>query len=92
MLRKVLNSYNRYSCLSILDIKCKYRKKGYTLSNMLILSKDLINKKVLSLRTNSPIASVVDYIVNPNNLTVVGFYCQDRFDKKTHLVLINPGY
>jgi len=55
---------------------------------MLILSKDLTNKKVLSLRTNSPIASVIDYIVNPNNLSVVGFYCQDRFDKKSQLVLL----
>ncbi|MDL2363646.1 MAG: hypothetical protein QFB86_04670 [Patescibacteria group bacterium] len=54
---------------------------------MLQLSSRLINKDVLSLRTGSPIATVIAPIFNPNNLKIEGFYCQDRFDK-TELVLL----
>ncbi|MHB1865242.1 MAG: PRC-barrel domain-containing protein [Candidatus Saccharimonadales bacterium] len=56
---------------------------------MLLLSKDLINKKVLSLRTNSPIADIVSPIINPNNLKVEGFYCSNKYDKKSQLVLLH---
>jgi sporulation protein YlmC with PRC-barrel domain len=42
---------------------------------------------VLSLRTGTPIATVTSLIINPNNLKIEGFYCQDRFDKK-ELVLL----
>lgn len=55
---------------------------------MLLLSHDLINKKVLSLRTNAPIAMVIGPIINPNNLKIEGFYCQDRFNK-SRLVLLH---
>jgi sporulation protein YlmC with PRC-barrel domain len=55
---------------------------------MLQLSGALINKSVLSLRTGSPIATVVAPIFNPDNLKIEGFYCQDRFDKKKELVLL----
>ena len=54
---------------------------------MLQLSNSLLNKQVLSLRTGSPIATVTGPIVNPNNLKIEGFYCQDRFSKK-RLVLL----
>lgn len=54
---------------------------------MLLLSTSLLNKSVLSLRTGAPIATVSGPIINPDNLKVEGFYCQDRFDKK-QLVLI----
>ncbi len=56
---------------------------------MLILSKDLVNKQVLSLRTNTPIASVVRPIINPNNLKIEGFYCLDRYHKKSQLILLH---
>jgi uncharacterized protein YrrD len=54
---------------------------------MLQLSGSLLNKSVLSLRTGSVVASISGPIINPNNLKVEGFYCQDRFSKK-HLVLL----
>lgn len=54
---------------------------------MLQLSSSLINVPVLSLRTGSPIATAVEPIINPNNLKIEGFYCEDAFDK-TRLVLL----
>ncbi|HEY1646075.1 MAG TPA: hypothetical protein VGF75_06990 [Candidatus Saccharimonadales bacterium] len=54
---------------------------------MLILSHDLINKKVLSLRTNSQIATILSAIVNPNNLKIEGYYCQDRYSKRNLILL-----
>jgi|SRR6185312_15426126 len=60
---------------------------GYT-GYMLQLSGALVQKSVLSLRTGTPVATVTGAIINPNNLKVEGFYCQDRFDKKKQLVLL----
>jgi hypothetical protein len=54
---------------------------------MLILSHDLINKKVLSLRTNASIATILGPIINPNNLKIEGFYCQDRYSKNQLILL-----
>lgn len=55
---------------------------------MLKLSSSLLlNKAVLSLRTGTPIATIVAPIINPNNLKIEGFYCIDRYDKK-QLVLL----
>jgi sporulation protein YlmC with PRC-barrel domain len=54
---------------------------------MLQLSASLLNKSVLSLRTGSAVATVTGIIVNPDNLKIEGFYCQDRFDKQ-ELVLL----
>jgi uncharacterized protein YrrD len=54
---------------------------------MLQLSASLLNKSVLSLRTGSAVASITGVIINPDNLKVEGFYCQDRFNKK-ELVLL----
>lgn len=39
------------------------------------------------MRTGTPIASVTSPIINPDNLKIEGFYCEDRFDKK-QLVLL----
>lgn len=55
---------------------------------MLQLSGALLNKSVLSLRTGAPVASVTAAIINPDNLKVEGFYCQDRFEKKKELILL----
>jgi hypothetical protein len=55
---------------------------------MLKLSSSLLtNKSVLSLRVGSPIASITAPIINPNNLKIEGFYCQDRYNKQ-ELVLL----
>jgi sporulation protein YlmC with PRC-barrel domain len=54
---------------------------------MLQLSASLLNKAVLSLRTGTPIATIISPIINPDNLKIEGFYCEDRFDK-AQLVLL----
>ncbi len=54
---------------------------------MLQLSVALNNKSVLSLRTGTPIATITGPIINPNNLKVEGFYCQDRYNKKELILL-----
>lgn len=54
---------------------------------MLVLSSGLINKSVLSLRTGTAVASVIRAIINPNNLKIEGFYCQDNRSKK-QLILV----
>lgn len=55
---------------------------------MLQLSTTLLNKAVLSLRTGTSIATIAGPIINPDNLKIEGFYCNDRFDKK-RLVLLH---
>jgi sporulation protein YlmC with PRC-barrel domain len=54
---------------------------------MLQLSASLLNKAVLSLRTGTPVANITAPIINPDNLKIEGFYCQDSMDKK-ELVLL----
>jgi hypothetical protein len=54
---------------------------------MLQLSGTMMNRQVLSLRTGSPIADITAPIINPDNLKIVGFYCQD-FNSKTPTVLL----
>lgn len=54
---------------------------------MLQLSASLINKSVMSLRTGTEIASVLGSIINPDNLKIEGFYCQDRFDNQMCILL-----
>lgn len=54
---------------------------------MLQLSGALINQPVLSLRTGAEVATALTPIINPNNLKIEGFYCQDRYDKK-QLILV----
>lgn len=54
---------------------------------MLQLSDALINKPVMSLQTGAPVGTTLGVIINPNNLKIEGFYCQDRFDKKPMILL-----
>jgi sporulation protein YlmC with PRC-barrel domain len=54
---------------------------------MLQLSQSLLNKSVLSLRTGAPIAVIKSPIINPDNLKIEGFYCQDRFNKNLLILL-----
>lgn len=55
---------------------------------MLELSASLINQPVLSLRTGAPVATTQLPIINPANLKIEGFYCEDYFDTKQQLVLL----
>jgi hypothetical protein len=59
----------------------------YTVSMLKLSAGLLANKSVLSLRVSSAIATITAPIINPNNLKIEGFYCQDRYDKK-ELVLL----
>ena len=52
------------------------------------LSGSLLNQKVMSLRTGGQVATVTAAIINPNNLKVEGFYCEDKFEKKQQVVLL----
>jgi sporulation protein YlmC with PRC-barrel domain len=59
---------------------------AYTV-NMLQLSNALLNRPVMSLRTGQQIATANEPIINPNNLKIEGFYCTDRFEKDTKVLL-----
>lgn len=54
---------------------------------MLQLSDVLLNQPLLSLRTGTPVATILTPIINPNNLHIEGFYCQDSQEKKTLVLL-----
>jgi sporulation protein YlmC with PRC-barrel domain len=54
---------------------------------MLQLCGALSNKAVLSLRTGGPVAVVGAPIIDPNNLKIEGFYCQDNLDKSILVLL-----
>lgn len=54
---------------------------------MLQLSNSVLNKRVMSLRTGAQVATVIGAIINPNNLKIEGFYCEDRFESKTLILL-----
>jgi hypothetical protein len=43
---------------------------------MLMLSKSLVNKPVLSLRTGGQIALATEPIINPHNLKILGWWCR----------------
>ncbi|MDB5165032.1 MAG: hypothetical protein JWL89_658 [Candidatus Saccharibacteria bacterium] len=65
---------------------CFVETRVYT-ESMLQLSASLLNKSVLSLRTGTPIATITRAIINPDNLKIEGFYCEDRYDKKELILL-----
>jgi len=51
------------------------------------MAETVLNKPVLSLRTGSAVAEIIAPIINPDNLKIEGFYCQDN-DSKGQLVLL----
>lgn len=55
---------------------------------MLQLSKSILNRPVLSLRSGGPVATTVGAVINPNNLKIEGLYCQDAEDRKKTLILL----
>lgn len=54
---------------------------------MLQLSASLLGRPVVSLRTSGEIATVESAIINPNNLKIEGFYCADKFSRKSLVLL-----
>jgi len=56
---------------------------------MLQLSGSFLNRPVLGLQTGGQVATTISPIINPNNLKVEGFYCQDAFDRKITSVLLS---
>jgi len=54
---------------------------------MLQLSGSLLNKPILSLRTGQQVGTILEPIINPNNLKIEGFYCSDRFEKGEFVLL-----
>jgi sporulation protein YlmC with PRC-barrel domain len=54
---------------------------------MLQLANSLTNIPVMSLRTSGMVATAEHPIINPNNLKIEGWYCNDQFSKKTLVLL-----
>lgn len=75
---QIIINYLRFSLLAT---------DGCIIIYMLQLSSGLLNKSVMSLRTGTPIANITGAIINPDNLKVEGFYCQDIYDKSTLVLL-----
>jgi sporulation protein YlmC with PRC-barrel domain len=61
--------------------------KSVILHSMLQLSSAFTKKAVMSLRTGAPVAYITDPIIDPNNLKIEGFYCQDVFTKDILVLL-----
>jgi sporulation protein YlmC with PRC-barrel domain len=56
---------------------------------MLQLSVSFTNQPIMSLRTGTEISRAYGPIINPNNLKIEGFYCQDPENRKNTLILLN---
>jgi len=54
---------------------------------MLQLSSAFAKKAIMSLRTGAPVAYITSPIIDPNNLKIEGFYCQDSMSKETLILL-----
>lgn len=54
---------------------------------MLKLSKHIIDMPVMSLRSGGKIATALQPIVNPNNLQIEGWLCEDTFTKSELILL-----
>lgn len=51
------------------------------------MGQQLINKPVMSLRTGGPVGTVVDIIINPNNLKIEGWFVNDSTSKRRAVLL-----
>ncbi|MDQ3123960.1 MAG: hypothetical protein M3Q14_04750 [bacterium] len=54
---------------------------------MMRLSQQVSNVPVMSLRTGGKIATAIEPIINPNNLKIEGWFCEDVFNKKNMILL-----
>lgn len=55
---------------------------------MLQLSNAILNRPVMSLRTGTQVGIATAPIINPNNLKIEGFYCQDSGNRGQELILV----
>jgi uncharacterized protein YrrD len=55
---------------------------------MLQLSGSFLGRKILSLRTGGQVATISTMLINPNNLKIEGFYCDDRGDRNRRPILL----
>ncbi len=56
---------------------------------MMQLSEVFINRPIMSLRTGTQVATAVAPIVNPKNLKIEAFYCQDSLNRKKQLIMVD---
>jgi uncharacterized protein YrrD len=56
---------------------------------MLVLSKMLLQRPVMSLRTSTQVAIATQAIINPNNLRIEGFFCIDSLERHKQLILLH---
>lgn len=61
--------------------------RRYTNSTMLQLSGMIIDRPVLSLRIGRPVATTLGPVINPNNLKIEGFYCQEPKSREVRILL-----
>lgn len=54
---------------------------------MLHLGTTFLNRPIMSLRTSSAVAVALRPIINPNNLKIEGFHCQDTLQKRQSILL-----
>lgn len=54
---------------------------------MLQLSRAYYSQPVMSLRSGGQIAVATEPLINPNNLKIEGFFCQDKFENKELILL-----
>lgn len=54
---------------------------------MLRLSAQMKNLSVMSLRTGGKVATATMPIINPDNLKIVGWHCEDHFSKQNLILL-----
>jgi hypothetical protein len=57
------------------------------MSEMLQLSNAYYNQPIMSLRTGGKVAVATEPLINPNNLKIEGFFCNDLFEKKELILL-----
>ncbi len=64
-----------YEAKSMLHDSCFKLFSRYNKVIMLMLSNTLRNRPVLSLRSGGPIATAIDAVIDPNNLKIIGWWC-----------------
>ncbi|MDQ3065052.1 MAG: hypothetical protein M3Q36_02165 [bacterium] len=54
---------------------------------MMRLSQQVSNVPIMSLRTGGRVATAIEPIINPNNLKIEGWFCEDAFNKQQVVLL-----
>lgn len=55
---------------------------------MLQLSSSLLNRPIMSLRTGGQVGFATAPLINPTNLKIEGFHCEDHFEKRGVILLV----